>query len=95
MKVTFTEDDRAETFDVHRIERRSSCKPHFHGLPGLLVHGQETGRKGGGVVCYDEIVRSQKLDERSARNVNQFTVANRLREVLRLLDAVLLNQRLS
>ena len=74
VKVSFAENDRTETFDVHRIERMSSRESHFNGLPGLLVHASETGRQCRGVVCYDEIVRSQKLDERSARNVNQVTL---------------------
>ena len=74
VKVSFTEDDRTESFDVHRIQRVSSSQAHFNGSSSLLVHAAETSRKRGGVIRHYEIVRTQELDKRSARNVNQVTL---------------------
>src|SRR5262245_42862332 len=51
VKVSFAEDDRAETLDVHRVQRSSSGESHFNGLSSLLVYAAETGRECCGVVC--------------------------------------------
>ena len=95
VKIAFTKNDRAETIDVHRIQRRSSRKTHFDRFSSLLMHTAETGGQCCGVVRYDEIVRTQKLDKRTARNVNQISLSNQLPEVLRPVDAGLLFQRQS
>jgi hypothetical protein len=74
MKVALTEDDGIEVTNVHRVQRRTSGKSYFDLSPGSLVHASETSRESSGVICYDEIVGSQKLDERAARNVNNVSL---------------------
>jgi hypothetical protein len=74
VKVALTEDDRTKATDIHRLQRRASCKSHLDLLSGSLVHTGETSRECSGVICYDEIVGSQKFDKRAARNVNDVSL---------------------
>ena len=74
VKVSFAEHDRAEAFDVHGIQRGPSGQSYFDSFSSRLVHATETGRQRGGVIRDDEIIRTQKLDERRARNMNDVTL---------------------
>ena len=74
VKVACTKNNSAETADVQRIERRTSRQSHFDLPATWLMHARETGRQGCGIVGYQQIAGTKKVDERRTRSVNDVSL---------------------
>jgi hypothetical protein len=74
VKIACAKDDGTEAPHVQWVQRRSSRQPHFDWCSSLLVNSFETGGQCGGVVGYDYVVGTQKIDECCARYVNQVSL---------------------